>query len=65
MKALVGRRAGTVGITTGLYGVGGFGKTTLAQMVCADRRVRRRFGDAYIWSRWAATFEARLPSQPK
>ena len=36
--------AGTVGITTGLYGAGGFGKTTLAQMVCADRRVRRRFG---------------------
>ena len=32
------------GITTGLYGAGGFGKTTLARMVCADRRVRRRFG---------------------
>ena len=39
-----GGRAGTVGITTGLYGAGGFGKTTLARMVCADRRVRRRFG---------------------
>jgi WD40 repeat protein len=44
VKALVGGRAGTVGITTGLYGAGGFGKTTLAQMVCADRQVRRRFG---------------------
>jgi hypothetical protein len=44
VTALVGGRAGTVGITTGLYGAGGFGKTTLAQMVCADRRVRRRFG---------------------
>ena len=44
VKALVGGRAGTVGITTGLYGAGGFGKTTLARMVCADRRVRRRFG---------------------
>ncbi len=44
VKALVGGRAGTVGITTGLYGAGGFGKTTLAQMVCADRHVRRRFG---------------------
>jgi hypothetical protein len=43
VKALVGGGAGTVGITTGLYGAGGFGKTTLAQMVCADRRVRRRF----------------------
>ena len=44
VTALVGGQAGTVGITTGLYGAGGFGKTTLAQMVCADRRVRRRFG---------------------
>ncbi len=44
VKALVDGQAGTVGITTGLYGAGGFGKTTLAQMVCADRRVRRRFG---------------------
>src|ERR1035441_9179646 len=43
VKALVGGGAGTVGITTGLYGAGGFGKTTLAQMVCADRRGRRRF----------------------
>ena len=42
LRALAGR-AGTVGITTGLYGAGGFGKTTLARMVCADRRVRRRF----------------------
>ena len=44
VTALVGGQAGTVGITTGLYGAGGFGKTTLAQMVCADRRVRRWFG---------------------
>ena len=33
----------TVAITTGLHGAGGFGKTTLAQMVCADRRIRKRF----------------------
>ena len=44
VRALTGGVAGTVGITTGLYGAGGFGKTTLARMVCADRRVRRRFG---------------------
>jgi WD40 repeat protein len=44
VTALVGGKAGTVGITTGLYGAGGFGKTTLAQMVCADRRVRQSFG---------------------
>jgi NB-ARC domain len=41
---LAGGGAQTVGITTGLYGAGGFGKTTLAQMACADPQVRRRFG---------------------
>ena len=45
VQALVAGQAGTVGITTGLYGAGGFGKTTLALMVCADRRVRQRFRD--------------------
>ena len=44
VRALVGGRGGAVGIATGLYGAGGFGKTTLARMVCADRRVRRWFG---------------------
>ncbi|WP_328474847.1 NB-ARC domain-containing protein [Actinoplanes sp. NBC_00393] len=33
----------TVGITTALHGAGGFGKTTLAAMVCRDRRVQKRF----------------------
>lgn len=37
-----GRR--TVGITTGLHGAGGFGKTTLAEIVWAHPRVQRRFG---------------------
>jgi len=36
-------RNATIGITTGLEGAGGFGKTTLARMVGADRRLRRRF----------------------
>ena len=49
VTALLHGRSGTVGITTGLYGAGGFGKTTLALMVCADRRVRRRFvGGVYL-----------------
>ena len=40
-----GRRAGgMIAITTALTGAGGFGKTTLAKMACADRRVRRYFG---------------------
>ena len=42
--ALLASGDGLVGITTGLHGAGGFGKTTLARVVCADARVRRRFG---------------------
>jgi hypothetical protein len=66
VKALTGGRARTVGITTGLYGAGGFGKTILAQMVCADRRVRRRFrGRVYLVTvgrdvRGAETIAARV-----
>ena len=44
VMALTSGRTGTVGITTTLQGAGGFGKTTVAQMVCADRRVRKHFG---------------------
>ncbi|MGX1471200.1 UNVERIFIED_CONTAM: WD40 repeat protein [Streptomyces canus] len=32
-----------VGITTSLWGAGGFGKTLLAKSVCGDARVRRHF----------------------
>jgi len=49
IAALTSARAGTVGITTALQGAGGFGKTTLAKMVCADRRVRRHFGGRVHW----------------
>jgi len=45
VRALVAGGARTVGITTSLYGAGGFGKTTLARMVCADKQVRQRFGN--------------------
>ena len=46
---LVNGEAGMVGITTGLYGAGGFGKTTLAQMVAADERIKDRFdGRVYM-----------------
>ncbi|MFE6098012.1 NB-ARC domain-containing protein [Streptomyces massasporeus] len=41
--AAVCRGGRAVGITTSLWGAGGFGKTTLAQAVCARRRVRRHF----------------------
>ena len=43
VSALVDAAGGMVGITTGLFGAGGFGKTTLARMVCADPLVRQRF----------------------
>ncbi len=37
------RRTPTVGITTALHGVGGFGKTTLACLVRSNKRIRRHF----------------------
>lgn len=47
VKALCSRRAGrrAVGITAsaGLYGAGGFGKSTLAAMVWADERTQQHF----------------------
>ncbi|MFI6649400.1 NB-ARC domain-containing protein [Streptomyces sp. NPDC050529] len=43
VSALRRGRTRAVGITTALHGAGGFGKTTLADLVCLDRRVRRRF----------------------
>ncbi|MGP3683383.1 NB-ARC domain-containing protein [Streptomyces sp. IBSNAI002] len=50
VAAVCGRRGGgAVGITTGLHGAGGFGKTVLAHVVCADPKVRRHFrGHVYI-----------------
>jgi WD40 repeat protein len=36
---------GPVGITTGLHGAGGFGKTAIAVQACAAQRVRRHFRD--------------------
>ncbi|WP_306801497.1 NB-ARC domain-containing protein [Streptomyces sp. T12] len=41
--AAVCRGGRAVGITTSLWGAGGFGKTALATAVCAHKRVRRRF----------------------
>ena len=47
--AALRRSAGTVGITTAVHGAGGFGKTTVAKMVRADRRVLRRFRGRVYW----------------
>jgi WD40 repeat protein/predicted MPP superfamily phosphohydrolase len=40
----------SVAITTALRGSGGFGKTTLAQAVCLDERVRQAFPDGILWT---------------
>jgi NB-ARC domain/Domain of unknown function (DUF4062)/WD domain, G-beta repeat len=41
--------AGTVGVTTGLWGAGGFGKTTLARVVAHRPEVREEFPDGAVW----------------
>ncbi|WP_263165026.1 NB-ARC domain-containing protein [Streptomyces sp. SCSIO ZS0520] len=41
--AVCGRHTAAVGLSTALTGAGGFGKTTLATAVAANRRVRRHF----------------------
>ncbi|MGW3954684.1 NB-ARC domain-containing protein, partial [Streptomyces sp. NPDC004752] len=45
VAAVCSQESGTVGITTALEGAGGFGKTTLANLVCASHRVRRHFAE--------------------
>ena len=47
--ALLGGGVGMVGLTTGLHGAGGFGKTTLAEMVRADPMIRKRFSGGVYW----------------
>jgi WD40 repeat protein len=49
VAALCRRGRSTVGITTAVHGAGGFGKTTVAKLVGADRRVLRRFGGRVYW----------------
>ncbi len=49
VAALRRRRGGTVGITTAVHGAGGFGKTTVAKIVRADRRVLRSFRGRVYW----------------
>ncbi|WP_166658075.1 NB-ARC domain-containing protein [Actinokineospora alba] len=48
MRSLLGSKTRKVGITTGLAGAGGFGKTTLAAEVCARQEIREEFS----WIDW-------------
>ena len=41
--------ASTVGMTTGLWGAGGFGKTTMARLVVHREEIRERFPDGVVW----------------
>ena len=49
VSALLSLEAGAVGVTTGLVGAGGFGKTTLARMVAHDQRIRAHFTGGVVW----------------
>ena len=47
--ALTGPGAAEVGLTTGLAGAGGFGKTWLASCVCHRPEVERRYPGGLLW----------------
>jgi len=49
IAAVTAPHAGSVGVTTGLVGAGGFGKTTLARMVAHDQQVREHFAGGRLW----------------
>ncbi|GIF17833.1 WD40 repeat protein [Actinoplanes tereljensis] len=49
IEAVLAPDAALVGVTTGLVGAGGFGKTTLARMVAHDPAVRAAFPDGTAW----------------
>lgn len=48
-RLLVAEVGATVGMTTGLHGAGGFGKTTLAVQVCSRWELQERFSDGLLW----------------
>ena len=62
--AALKRRRGTVGITTVVQGAGGFGKTTVAMMVSADRRVLRRFRGQVYWVKLGRDVDRQMLASP-
>ena len=49
VAAVTGSSVAMVGMTTGLWGAGGFGKTTLARLLAHRNEVRERFPDGAVW----------------
>ncbi|GIH29729.1 hypothetical protein Aph01nite_80390 [Acrocarpospora phusangensis] len=49
VEALITPGADEVGLTTGLHGAGGFGKTQLATWVCHRPQIDRRFPGGLLW----------------
>lgn len=49
VSAVLSPGAAAVGVTTGLVGAGGFGKTTLARMTAYDPRIRGEFHGGVVW----------------
>ncbi|MFD8564784.1 NB-ARC domain-containing protein [Streptosporangium canum] len=49
ITAALRRGSAPVGLTAGIVGAGGFGKTSLAAEICHRREVRRRFKGGIIW----------------
>jgi WD40 repeat protein len=49
IAALTAPGAAEVGLTTGLAGAGGFGKTTLAAWVCHQPEIRHRYPGGLLW----------------
>ncbi len=41
--------ASAVGMTTGLWGAGGFGKTTMARLLVHRQEIREQFSDGVVW----------------
>ncbi|RAS68897.1 WD40 repeat protein [Lentzea atacamensis] len=49
VRLLLGTGTRKVAITTGLWGAGGFGKTTLAAEVCENKEIKAAFGTNIWW----------------
>lgn len=46
---LLSKNGNSIGLTTGLQGVGGFGKTALSVAICHDTEIKNYFEDGILW----------------